>query len=352
MRRILVFQAGTGRVGKALIRKIIEFNREQTAVQLVHIGLANSRCSLFNRSGLSIQLLWEISRGADPCRFQQNIESGAFQNEAEFLSEWHHGLAGEQLVFLDLTDSATITPALLKMAGAGIRLVLANKKPLVGDYDTFRKLAEQDSGLRATVGAGLPVIPAIKELIKKDIRIIVAEGCFSGTLGNLCTALEQGRSFSTFLQQAVVNGLTEPDPRDDLSGEDLARKILIISRLAGYPASFKDIETKPLFPGEWKTLPLATFMERLQELDTDFSTMFSQAAKSRVHLRVAAMMELGICRVGMKSFPPESPLGSLKGSGKAVVLRGQGLAEQVVVVGEGAGPESAARDVLLDILGE
>ena len=155
-------------------------------------------------------------------------------------------------------------PLLTDALRAGCGIVLANKRALSGSWDNARKLYEYaDLRYEATVGAGLPVIGTLRSLLATGDQIECIEGCMSGTLGYLASELECGRSFSAAVTQARSMGYTEPDPREDLSGRDVARKTLILARTAGWPLELPDLTIETLYPDDLAGIPLEEFLDEL-----------------------------------------------------------------------------------------
>src|SRR6266702_3791353 len=155
----------------------------------------------------------------------------------------------------------------------GMDLVLANKRPLAGPEKDARALARAAAahGRRvlheATVGAGLPIIDTSQKLAESGDHVLRIEGCPSGTLGYLLGEMGRGTSFSSALRSAMNHGYTEPDPRDDLSGMDVARKALILGRLIGFSGELTDVQVESLVPDALRELPLDVFLTRLHEVD-------------------------------------------------------------------------------------
>src|SRR5438105_9436567 len=164
-------------------------------------------------------------------------------------------------------------------------LVLANKRPLAGPEKDARALARAAAtqGRRvlheATVGAGLPIIDTIQKLTESGDHVLRIEGCPSGTLGYLLGEMGRGTLFSTALRSAMKHGYTEPDPRDDLSGMDVARKALILGRLIGFSGELADVQVEPLVPDALREVPLDVFLTRLLEQDERWQQPVHEARK-------------------------------------------------------------------------
>jgi aspartokinase/homoserine dehydrogenase 1 len=256
-------------------------------------------------------------------------------------------------VVVDVTSEET--GDLLRAAlGNGFDVVMANKKPLAGPWDSYARLfdAARATGrsikYEATVGAGLPIIDTYYKLVETGDRVISVEGVVSGTLMFIASAVSSGRPFSEAVREAVERGFAEPDPRDDLSGADAARKALILARLVGYtgPAPAPD----DLVPRALKRLPLAEFMKRLSEADAEWAERTArEAAKGRVLRYVVAATAKSVS-AKLVSVPSSSPIGALQGTRNLVQFTTRRYrTEPLVVSGPGAGPDVTAAGILNDI---
>jgi homoserine dehydrogenase len=256
-------------------------------------------------------------------------------------------------VIVDVTAEETgdlLTEALAQ----GFDLVLANKKPLAGPPASHRRLFETVAltGRRvryeATVGAGLPVLDTFRKLVDSGDRVLRIEGCVSGTLGFVLSAIEEGRPFSEAVNEAVRLGYAEPDPREDLGGRDVLRKGLILARLLGYEGKVPAAEN--LVPPSQRKVPLASFMAKLASQDEAWrKRVEAERARGRVLRYVVLATARGV-QAGLQAVPRESPLGSLRGTRNLLSFTTRRYrAEPLVVSGPGAGPEVTAAGVLNDV---
>jgi homoserine dehydrogenase len=256
------------------------------------------------------------------------------------------------IILVDLTASPETTPMLRAALGCGADLVLANKRPLSGSWIDAESFFDS-AGLRyeATVGAGLPVIATLRTLLQAGDRVTAIEGCLSGTLGYLCTLLERGISYSAAVSSARELGYTEPDPRDDLSGQDVARKALILARTAGWPLEIQDLTVKALYDKALSTLSLVDFLEAMPTLDGSYDQQVQRARASNQVLRYRARIDAGGGEVELVAVPQESPLGALTGPANYVAIYSTLYADYPLIIsGPGAGPEVTAAGVLADII--
>jgi cystathionine gamma-synthase len=258
-------------------------------------------------------------------------------------------------ILVDLTASET-SPLLEVALGRGFDLVLANKVPLAGDQQAIDELFVNATlnGRRilgeATVGAGLPVLDTIRKLTESGDEILAIEGCPSGTLGYLLGEVGRGVSFSDALRSAIANGYTEPDPRVDLSGLDVARKALILARLIGYRGSLGDVKMKSLVPDYLASVSLPEFLDRLSELDGEWAARVAGAEANGEILRYRARVTAKAITVGLVGVQASDPLASLTGTDNQFAITTRRYRQPLVITGPGAGAPVTASGVFADIL--
>src|SRR3989338_1899436 len=207
-------------------------------------------------------------------------------------------------------------------------IVTANKIPLANaDFHTFQRLTSNVHcyGFRCSVMAGADAISILQDF--RDVGDPVQEfyGCFSGTLGYVCSELQNGELFSDIVKDALEKGYTEPHPRDDLNGVDVARKLLIMARTAGYPLSMENITLTPFIPQEYLGEEnISTFLENIKNLDSYFADRIVRLRKEGKVLRFVARLILEgktpLAKVGIEEVDINSPLGVLKGTSNKVVI--------------------------------
>jgi homoserine dehydrogenase len=222
------------------------------------------------------------------------------------------------------------------------------------EFDRLMQTAkERGLALRyeATAGAGLPVLDTLAKLQEAGDRIEEIQGAFSGTLGYIMTALEKGARFSDAVREAWKLGYTEPDPRDDLSGTDVARKALILARTLGRRLELSDIALESLYTPAVDHAEPARFVENLKALDDTFADKVARASREGKVLRYVARIGKRAIRVGVEAVPAGSPLGRLHGTDNTVVIRSKRYTTNpLVVTGPGAGAGVTAAGVLNDIV--
>ena len=270
-------------------------------------------------------------------RLAKQKKSGTPFNGQSFDALWP--LPSYRPILVDLTSDET-SALLTEAMQHGFNIVLANKKPLAGPQASFDRLigTARERGLsfryEATAGAGLPVLDTIAKLQQAGDKIETIVGCFSGTLGYILTELEKGVAFSDAMRKAQALGYTEPDPRDDLSGMDVARKALILARTLGHRAEMADIRLQPL-----------------DFSDDEFRERIARARRERRVLRYVAKIRSRSISVGLEALPESSPAANLRGTDNQVAIYSKRYsANPLVVTGPGAGATVTAAGVLNDIV--
>jgi aspartokinase/homoserine dehydrogenase 1 len=339
---------GFGRVGRALADQIGAANGE-SLVRVV--GLLDRSGYIFEPRGISRRRLSELSHKKDAGALLATL-GGRPAPAAEALA-FMAGHAVSRPVVVDVTSEET--GDLLRAAlGNGFDVVLANKKPLAGSWDSYAALVSgmapggRQVKYEATVGAGLPIIDTYHKLAETGDRVLRIDGSVSGTLMYVVSAVSEGKPFSQAVREAVDLGYAEPDPRDDLSGRDAARKALILARLMDYrgPAPVPD----DLVPKALRKLPLDQFMKRLPEVDAAWKARVArEAARGRVLRYVVSATPRGVS-AKLTAVPASSPIGALQGTRNLVAfVTRRYLKEPLVVSGPGAGAEVTAAGILNDI---
>ncbi len=350
---------GFGQIGRELARQLTAQDkhlRQELGIDIKVIAVADRSGIKVEEKGFSPTALNRLAdkKASGGRLFDRNSPISLPQLQTMMRSElWL--LPSHRPILVDLTSEET-APLLQEALEQGFNVVLANKKPLAVAQIEFDRLMQtaRDRGLsiryEATAGAGLPVFDTLAKLQEAGDRIETILGCFSGTLGYLMTALQDGVRFSEAVRQAWKLGYTEPDPRDDLSGTDVARKALILARTLRRRAELSDIELQPLFGPEVDSADPATFVANLRSLDDDFARRVQRARDEGKVLRYVARIGKTI-RVGLDAVPESSPMGRLRGTDNQVVIHSKRYkTNPLVVTGPGAGAEVTAAGVLNDIV--
>ncbi len=347
-RKVPIIFMGLGNVGGTLLRQILD-TRDVLAcrseLRLAPIGLADISGLLFNPDGLPDEIL----RAA----LEATASGGLLDALPKIrpLSEVNDTLqAGAILV--DVTASTKTESTLRAALDANCGVVLANKIPLAGSWSEAKMFFEHPNlRCECTVGAGLPVIETLHYLLDTGDRVTAIEGCLSGTLGYLCAELERGVSYSAAVAQARSLGYTEPDPREDLGGKDLARKALILARTAGWPLEVADLTVEPLYPESLAGVSTEEFVAAAPTLDEEYAARVGKARDEGQVLRYVARVGPEGGKVGLMAVSQDSPLGALRGPANYIALHTARYNElPLVISGPGAGPEVTAAGVMGDII--
>jgi aspartokinase/homoserine dehydrogenase 1 len=351
--RLDLFLLGFGRIGRSFVELIGQVPASGPRIRIV--AVADRSGVVFDPAGLSSHRLAQVAREKAKGHSLRLLDGGAPWN-ADFAvkSAARHALSHPVLVDVTADDTA---PVLQNALSHGMDVVLANKKPLAGsqkDAETLLNLARQHGRqLRheATVGAGLPVMDTFAKLIETGDEVLSIEGCLSGTLGFLLSELERWRKFAQALRDAIEAGFTEADPREDLSGLDVARKALILGRLLGFKGEPGSVVTESLVPAGAAGLPLKQFLARLPTWDDHFAQQVRTAQQKGQVLRYVATVTPRRLRVGLQAVKADSPFAALKGTDNQIVFTTARYREHPLVIrGPGAGPTVTAAGVLNDVL--
>ena len=370
MREIPIILLGVGGVGGSLLRQIVAqraFHAQEYGLHLRILALADSSGAVTEPyGGLDDEILHSILAHKQAGNPLHSHKLGAPMGDPLDLVDIS-GMAGT--IVVDCSATERTIPALLYALERRYKVVLSNKKPLTASQEAYDRLTRAGAtdqrgnlvgkGTRSlaqirwetTVGAGLPVIATLNRLVASGDAITRITGTFSGTLGYVMTGLEEGRLFSEIVQEAFELGYTEPDPRDDLGGVDVARKALILARGMGWRLDMADVEVVGLYPPAMNELSVAAFMAALPSLDASFQAQVAEAEAQESVLRFAATVEDGKCRVGPAFVPADSPLGRLSGTDNLVEFTSHWYSPNPLVVqGRGAGVDATAAGVLSDVV--
>ncbi len=344
---------GFGQIGRALARMLPR--AKQDGVSLRIVGAIDKSGFVFDSAGLSTRKLDALVRHKLTGHSLAEAEGARSATASEAVREIaRHAMAHPILV--DVTADDTVTALTLALS-SGMDLVMANKRPLGGPLVDARNLLSlaATQGRRmlheTTVGAGLPIIDTFHKLVESGDRIISIEGCTSGTLGFLLDEVSKGKKFSDAVARAMQLGYTEPDPRDDLSGMDVARKALILARLIGYQGELSDIPVESLVPEALRKVSRDEFVARLAELDAPWDARVQQAREKGQVLRYIARITRQRVSVALQGVGASSSFAGLKGTDNQVVFTTARYRENpLVITGPGAGPQVTAAGVVNDVL--
>ena len=344
---------GHGLVGGTLIDQILaSFHtiEERKKIRLNIFAVANSKKLLLNGKGVGND--WK--RAIELSQHTSNVD------EVIAFSDEHHL---ENLIAIDNTASADFVKNYNKLIENGFDLVSSNKIANTLSYDFYKKLREalnknQKQYLYETnVGAGLPLIDTIRILHLSGENITRIRGVFSGTLSYLFnTFSSENRPFSEVLQETIDKGFTEPDPREDLYGNDVGRKLLILGRELDLQNEFADVEIHNLVPEQLRNSSIAEFLSKLNEFDDPYQTIKEQQKPGHVLRYVGDLhgdlqQDKGVLEVKLTSVPADSTLGQVKGADSIFEIYTESYGDRPIVIqGAGAGAAVTARGVFGDIL--
>lgn len=348
-RRIDLAVVGVGRVGGALLDQVAsaaETLRERENLELRLVAVASSRKLLWSEDGLDATDAARSLRGP----------SAEDLDVASFLS-WLRRPTGATRVFVDATASEGVGAWYKPLLESGVAVVAANKKPFAASQRRFDELraasrhGEAPLRFETTAGAGLPVLSTLQGLMRSGDRLRRVDAVLSGTLNAVLDRLSADVSFSQAVRSAFDDGLTEPNPYEDLCGADVLRKLVILGRVAGRTLEPDDVQVEPLLDRSWAGLDLDTFWRRLPDVDPDFEARRADAESAGRKLRYVASISDEGFGVGLLAVPADHPAHALTGPDNLVAFTTDRYDQTPLVVrGPGAGPQVTAAGVFADIL--
>lgn len=335
-----LFIAGVGAVGTTLLKQI---SKHCNDTQARIIGVCNSRHTLWFGHSQSTYSLSDLQRAPE-------ID---WEEILHRLFTYQKG----SVIFVDTTGSSDVAALYPRLLNNGVHIVTPSKlanTQLQEEFNILHNAAiENDVEFRyeTNVGAGLPVIHTIKSLVQTGDSILELNGVLSGTMTYLFSELEKGGSFSETVIRARQLGYAEPDPRDDLSGEDVARKFMILARISGIRIEREDLEVESLIPESLQHVESSEFLNRLPEANQQWRERIEKASERGETLRYTGRYLNGKIRIGVESVPKISALGQLTGTHNLLTIRSERYNDQPLTIqGPGAGKEVTAAGVLSDIL--
>jgi len=343
-----IFLMGIGTVGGNLLQQIQQqqdrlLNEKHLRMKLT--GVANSRKMLFNREGIDITIFREELEKSDKKSGLQ-----AFVDEMEAMNIYNS-------VFVDCTASGTVADLYKQILGANIAVVAANKVAASSAYKNYaelKKMAKQ-KGVKflfeTNVGAGLPIINTLNDLVNSGDKIVKIEAVLSGTLNFIFNTISKEIPFSKTIRMAKDEGYSEPDPREDLSGVDVARKILILARESGYPIEMDDVTIKRFVPDQLFKGSQEEFWKGITELDEEFEKNRKALQSSNKKWRFVARFENGKATAGLEEVESTHPFYDLEGSNNLVMYTTERYHEfPMLIKGYGAGASVTAAGVFADLI--
>ncbi|HEU5261906.1 MAG TPA: bifunctional aspartate kinase/homoserine dehydrogenase I [Gemmatimonadales bacterium] len=344
---------GFGQIGQTLAPLIAKLKPDSGQLRVV--GMIDRSGFVFDARGLSPRRLAGLAAAKTRGTPFAKLAGGRKGTAAEAVAfVARHALANPILVDVTADDTSEILKAAL---AARMHVVLANKRPITGDKRKYEELkaAAAAHGRQllheATVGAGLPIIDTYYKLVDSGDRVSKIEGCPSGTLGYVFGELGRGRPFSEALRGAIAKGYPEPDPREDLSGMDVARKALILGRLLGFAGELDDIAVESLVPKGADKLSLEKFLGSLETHDPGWERRVNAARARGGVVRYRAIVTRRGIRVGLVVVNASSPMASLNGTDNQFIFTTMRYKKHpLVITGPGAGPAVTAGGIVNDVL--
>lgn len=347
-----LFICGVGTVGAMLIEQIRsqqELLMQESRLKLNVVGIASSHNAIFSRDGINLETYREDLKASD-------------KSDTKHLLDSIIGMNIFNSVFVDCTASKDIASIYQSLLEHNVSVVAANKVAASSDYDNYTNLKRtaRDRGVKflfeTNVGAGLPIIGTINDLRNSGDKILKIEAVLSGTLNYIFNSLSADNPFSQTVHQATELGYAEPDPRIDLSGMDVIRKLVILTREAGYKIEQKDVERNLFVPHEYFEGTVEDFWKRLPQLDAEFEEKRKAAAAANQHFRFVAKMEVddegnAHASVGLQLVGISHAFYELEGSNNIVTLTTERYKEYPMLIqGYGAGASVTAAGVFANVM--
>ena len=347
-KQLNLFVMGVGNVGEKFIEQIHQqkkFLKENLKINLRVIALSNSRKMYFDEEGISLkewQFLLETGEAADTEKFIMNVKEFNLRNS----------------IFVDITANESISKTYEHFLKRNIAVVTCNKIACASEYDNYKKLKKLSQQFNApflfetNVGAGLPIIDTVKNLVASGDKVNKIQAVLSGSLNFIFNNFDENNTFHDVVKEAGVQGFTEPDPKIDLSGIDVARKILILIRESGYKMEIDEITNESFMPATClETITNEAFFESLKEHADHFEAIYREAISKDSRLKYVAQFENGKANVSLRFIPKDHPFYNLEGKDNIVLFFTDRYVDQPLLIkGAGAGAAVTASGIFADVI--
>ncbi|AEI36732.1 bifunctional aspartate kinase/homoserine dehydrogenase I [Francisella salina] len=343
---IAIAVIGAGNIGKAFIKQIKQTYEKwySRGINLVLVGATNSKQMRVSYENLLFENIDNL--------LNENTEQVNLEKLAEFMS---HASATKKIV-IDATASEDVSKIYANFLNNGISVITPNKYANSGNYEFYqelRKVAKQNGSsflYETNVCAGLPLIVTLQNMVQSGDHVRSINGIFSGTLSYLFTQLNNGVIFSDAVKMAYDAGYTEPDPRQDLSGMDVARKTVILAREIGLNIGLNDLVIENLVPEELRECSVEEFFAKLPAFNEQIMQQIADKKKDLTGVHYVGSIVNGVANVGIQAYDESSPFANVKGTGNIVMINTDRYTQPMVIQGAGAGVEVTAAGVYADVI--
>ena len=347
-KQLNLFVMGVGNVGEKFIEQISQqkkFLKENLKINLRVVAVSNSRKMYFDEDGIPLK------------EWQSLLENGATADKEAFIAKVK-SLNLRNSIFVDITANQEVSETYEHYLKQNVAVVTCNKIACSSAYDNYKKLKNLSRQFNApflfetNVGAGLPIIDTLKHLIASGDKVNKIQAVLSGSLNFIFNNFDEKNSFHDVVKEAGVQGFTEPDPKIDLSGVDVARKILILIRESGYQFDIEDIANRSFLPAEClATTNNEDFFKSLIKNAAHFENLLAEAKEKDCRLKYVATFENGKASVGLEFIPKESPFYNLEGKDNIVQFYTDRYIDQPLLIkGAGAGAAVTASGIFADVI--
>jgi bifunctional aspartokinase / homoserine dehydrogenase 1 len=346
-KEVNLFIAGVGNVGGKLLAQILKqqkYLQDKLHLKINVVGLANSRKMHFNDTGIDLENWRELLAGGLEMQMQEFIQTIREKNL-------------RNAVFADVTANEMVALCYDQLLQKSISVVACNKIACSSSFEYYTRLKKLSTEFNAqfifetNVGASLPIIVSLNDLLRSGDTIHTMEAVLSGTLNFVFNNYDGKKSFASVVKQAQEEGYTEPDPRLDLSGKDVMRKIMILSREAGEKMEMEDIVNNSFMPAACMEGSVDDFYKSMEEHEEHFKGLYQEAAAAGRKLKFVAKYDHGKASVGLQHIDPEHDFFHLYGKDNIVLFYTDRYVDQPLVIkGAGAGADITASGVFADII--